>query len=193
LRAGVGGTLLVDEVTLAGGILEGNADGYLVVGTTTTGEKMNDLLVKTGGTISGFGVIVGANLVDNGIITASGGTLTLMRAVSGSGKLFIDSGATLVAEKSLGVAVMKFETGGDATLTLDEPASMTSTVSGFGLGDMIDLTGVAATSLGFAEGTLTLYNGTAVVDTIAFHGSYSTANFTLQSNTQGSDIGYVHI
>ena len=70
---------------------------------------------------------------------------------------------------------------------------MTSTVSGFGTGDLIDVKAIAATSANFVRGTLQLLDQHhVVVDRISFAGSYTTANFALSSDGQGgTDIRFV--
>jgi len=192
LRAGAGGTLQIGRVILGGGELADSAKGKLAVGDSLAGAQIGQILVDTDGKIAGFGTISGALLQDDGAIVAQGGTLVLATAVSGSGTIVIDSGAKLVADGALGLAKIAFVAGGGETLIVDQPGLVTSSLSGFGAQDFIDLKNLGpVSSLFFAGTTLTLYDGVTAVDTLTFAGSYTTANFTLTSEHNGGTIiGY---
>ena len=84
------------------------------------------------------------------------------------------------------VSIAKIAFGGSGNLTLVDPTMVGSSLAGFGQGDAIDLQGIAAKSLGYSGGTLTLYGATGqVLDTLSFAGRYTIANFTLHGDGQG--------
>lgn len=127
-------------------------------------------------------------MVDNGAIIAEGGTLRLAGNVLGTGTATIDTGATLAANGGLSVASVAFADGSE-TLALADPAAVTSVLSGFGAGDVIDLQHIAATSLQFLGGVLTIKDGTATVADLTFRGAYTTADFALKADgSGGTDI-----
>ena len=71
-------------------IVNGGGNFVLAGGSITT----DPVTVNANGNISGYGTLTG-NLTDNGTITASGGTLTIIGNVSGSGALNITPAAAL--------------------------------------------------------------------------------------------------
>jgi hypothetical protein len=80
--------------------------------------------------------------------------------------------------------------GANDLLVLGTPGWVTSVLSGFGTGDTIDLSGIAAGSLNYASGRLTLYGlDQHVVDTLAFSANYNTNDFALHADgAGGTDI-----
>ena len=155
-----------------------------MVGPTLEGALAGVILIQSGASISGFGMITGAAVADNGAIVAEGGMLTLAGGTSGAGTATIESGATLSANGSLSVASVAFASGSE-TLALTSPAAVTSVLSGFGAGDVIDLRHITATSLQFLGGVLTIKNGTATVGELTFRGAYTTADFALKTDGNG--------
>jgi hypothetical protein len=129
-----------------------------------------------------------APVVDNGTIVAKGGGLDIGEAVTGAGTLLIDSGATLLAHAKLAVNTV-FASGGNETLALAHGTAATGMIAGFAATDIIDLRHLAATSLSFANGTLSVGNNGHIVDTLFFAGDYTQADFGLTSDgNNGTDI-----
>ena len=185
-----GGQLQVGQVDLAGGVLKAGDQATLAIGATLTGVAAGSITVESGAEACGFGTLAGASVIDDGTIAASGGTLALAGNVAGSGTIWLQSGGTLDAQGALGGVSVVF--ADNATLVLGAPNSVTSTLSGFGRGDLIDLQHLKADSLSFGAGTLTLMQGSTIVDRIYLAGSYGTANFALTDDGHGgSDIGFV--
>ncbi len=192
LLASGNATVLLGGVALAGGRLGGATGAEITVGNTTEGIVPGQIMVDAGASIVGDGAINGAlGVADNGVIEATGGTLTIGIPVSGTGTLEIGSGATLQTGGAVhGVSVL-FGPGGEETLSDAKPTSLTSTLSGFGATDVIDLRNLQATSASFLAGTLTLLDGANAVGALAFSGNYDTADFTLMADQQGgTDIAY---
>ena len=183
---------LFSSLALNSGVLNDLASGPVVVGSALAGAAAGVLTVQAGANLSGFGSITGASVVDNGTVTSQGGVLSVGAALSGTGVVLINgAGSSFGAGSSLSVASVQFATGGAETLLLAGPAQVTSVISGFSSGDLIDLVKTAATTATFAGGTLTVSNGSTVVSTLKFSGTYTNTNFVLSSDGQGgTNIGF---
>jgi hypothetical protein len=169
---------------LEGGTLRDYTGGTVGIGAGTAAA--GSITVQSGGEIIGSGGIFGAPVVDDGAIVARGGKLILGSVVSGDGLVRIDAGATLVVFKTLGTDV-RFGTGSGETLLAAHDASITGTLFGFSPGDFIDLR-VLADGLSYADGTLTLLDHGAAVDTLSLHGSYTAGDFALSHGPHGGAI-----
>lgn len=174
----IASTLVVDPgATLSGGIL--------------ANPVVNDTLIlqgTTAGTMTGFGNAVWGF---NTIAIAAHANWTLTGTIDGTGTLSVGRGADLRLEGAVSIASLLFAPGGHATLSLDVPTQLTSTISGFGSGDKVDLASINAASLSYSKGTLTLFDaGHNIVDTLGFAGSYTNADFALQSVSNGTDLLY---
>lgn len=86
-------------------------------------------------------------------------------------------------QASLGVDVT-FASGTGDLLGIGAKASVAGTIAGFGNGDVINV-GRSTTSLTFIGNTLTLYHGSTAVETLAFAGDYTAADFHLASDGRG--------
>jgi T5SS/PEP-CTERM-associated repeat protein len=157
------------SVTLSGGDFS--------VGTAT---------VDKGASISGKGSLSGS-ITDNGIISASGGTLEVRDTVAGSGSLNINSGATLDLIKGADGVKIQFK-GTQDTLQIEDAADIGSTISGFTFTDTIELAGLTATSAEDTNGTLDVFDGTSLIASFNVSGNYKGAGFDVASNAQGSTI-----
>jgi hypothetical protein len=185
------GAVQIANITLSGGDLTVGAGTKFVVGDRLAGAAPGILIVESGASVTGYGALAGS-LDDVGVIVAEGGTLALAGRAAGPGSITIDSGATLSAASALSVATVAFAAGSE-TLALGAPSSVTSTLTGFGGLDVIDLLKTKATSLAFLGDKLSISNGATLVATLTFEGSYSTADFTLTSDGKGgTDIGFAH-
>jgi len=183
------GSAQVQNVALNGGSLTGDATGSITVGATA--GAIGAITLDAGASLTGFGKIGGAAIVNNGSIVAETGTLTLAAGLSGaaSGTVHIDSGAVLVADSTVSGNVISF--GGPASLILVDPKAFTGTIGSFGTGDAIDMRKLVANSLTYAGGTLTLEHGKTVLDRLSFSGSYTAADFSLSSDGHGgTDIRF---
>jgi hypothetical protein len=182
------GTLTVGSLNLTGGMLEGAATGAIAIGPTAGGAGAITLDEDIG--VHGFGTIAGAPVVDDGSIVAQSGTLTLVDAVSGEGKLVVGADATLAAHGALGGTFVQF--GGPGTLVLGDPTAVTAQMQEFAAGDVIDLQGLAANTFSFSGGTLTLDNGSTPLASLVFQGTYTSSNFMLDADHEsGTDVSFV--
>ncbi|MBS0558591.1 MAG: hypothetical protein JSR21_00905 [Proteobacteria bacterium] len=164
-------------------------------------------LVLGGGTISGGALSIGAlglltgygtvsDLTSNaGIVDASGGTLDIATAVSGTGSFRIEAGSEL--ELSGATAEGVTYQSGTGVLRVDQPATQnyTGIISGFGGSDILELANTDAVSVtpGTFDGTNTtltvnLSGGGTLTYTLA--GDYSSDHFgvTLVHGGVDSDI-----
>ena len=191
LTTGGSGDVQVGTVTLTGGSLRVSA-GSIVNVAGGTGGIAGAVTVAEGYGISGYGELLGGPIIDNGNITANGGTLLLGAAVSGSGSLTIDPGASVSVLHNLGVAV-DFAAGKGETMVVAKGASVTGTISGFADGDTINVRGLVASTLSFAGGDLMLESGKTdkVVGILHLAGDYNAADFALSADpVAGIDITY---
>jgi len=128
-----GGLVSADSIKLWGaGTLE------LAGGGVSGGIDMAE-----GSSLSGYGTITGA-IMDDGTITASGGTLNLAGTVSGTGSLSIDDGSTLDitgAAASLDIAFGSAAT--HETLVIGQHADFAAVLSDYMAGDVITIDDIA--------------------------------------------------
>jgi hypothetical protein len=150
---------------------------------------MNDVLAlggSTSATLSGLDTKIRGF---NGLTIEAGADWTVKGTLSGTGALTIGKGAQLTLTSDLHLPTAVFQQGGNETLTLGAPHSVTSTFSGFGSGDIFNLIGVQASTFSYAGGTLTLLNEKgAVVDTLLFSGAYHQSDFALQAQGNNTEI-----
>jgi fibronectin-binding autotransporter adhesin len=177
------------------------------------------LSVLAGGTASGTTLLNGGHeilssgaIVDATVIS-SGGTLSVMRGVSASGTAVLSGGHEIVSSGGFeavdGATARHLQRaaaveGGGAVdfgisggiLQLDSVGAFGGAISGFQLGDEIDLRGLAFTSgkdtLSWtqltsgadASGTLTVTSGSAV-ESLTLVGSYTMSNFSQHDRLGG--------
>jgi hypothetical protein len=159
--------------------------GFVDRGTITisTGSTLTASVVTVTGAVTGFGVIK-AGVVDNGTVTATGGALGITGNLVGTGVLDIAASSNAVVNGALTVKSTVFQSGTE-TLSLANALKATSVISGYGTGDVIDLTTTTATKLIYAgtttAGTLTVENGSTVVAKLLFSGDYTSASFSLSA------------
>jgi hypothetical protein len=115
-------------------------------------------------------------------MTAAGALLQIQNGIAGTGALDVGSGGTvLLATGADSGQTVDFVSSSDA-LDLTTPAAFAGMIEGFTHGDLIDLKVKSATSLSFANGTLTVKNGATPVASLHFAGSYTTNGFHLSSD-----------
>jgi hypothetical protein len=162
---------LAGTVTNAGAIIGGSS------GTAVQFGGGDDLLVVDPGAVF-LGRVDGALFV--GKVDGGGGNNTLELAPGAGPGLLSGLGTSFV-----NFASVVFDPGAAWTVTLDDPAAFTGTISGFASGDIIDLTGRAATNVTYSSGVLTVLNGDATVATLNLAGSYTSADFSLRPDGLG--------
>ena len=142
--------------------------------------------------------INGGTLVDNGTVVANG-SVNVGSAVTtiSTGAFTIDNGATLEFSSSVAAGITVSFAGATGTLQFDDPAGFAGTVSNFGGSSVIDLTDIAYSSSEHtvwtqSTGTLAIYLGATLEDTIKLSGTYNQDNFSLAPDsipgTPGTDV-----
>jgi hypothetical protein len=158
-------------------------------GAIEANYAVNDKLVLEGesaGTLTGFSTIIsGFTTIDE----EAHGHWTLVGAITGDGSLNMGKNATLDLNGGVSIATLSFSADGNDTLDIAKSTPLTSTLAGFGFGDVISLAGVEATSLTYIGHTLSLLgaNG-SIVDTLAFEGKYKQADFSLKATHGGTEV-----
>jgi len=178
--------------------------GAVFDGLVAANASVNDvlLLAGTGGTLGGIGTqftgfstlaerpganwTLGATTLASTaeVIVRQDASLTFTGDLSGGGIVRLDAGATLTANAGLGAATLRFADGGGETLVLGSTDTVAATLSGFRSSDTIDLASTL-TTFSFAGGTLTLLDGSSVVETLTLAGHYTQADFALKSDDHG--------
>jgi hypothetical protein len=166
-----------------------NSGTLLIEGTGTVAAGGGGLWVNSGlvEQVGGLGVTtVGVAVSNSGTIEVASGGLTFAQGVNGGGTFLLAGTATLdfVSGVSGGGAMTFLAPGG--TLETQALGNFGALVSGFGVGDALDLTGVsaAAATRVFNAGTLTVSDGTNSAGFV-LTGSYSTSDFVLAPDGHG--------
>ena len=147
---------------------------------------------------------IAPTVTNTGTIESGGGTLTLLGILTNSGTVSAAAGTLIVAQKALGAGTLDvgatstlwLQAGAAATqaahflstagtLELSSPANFLGTIAGFGGSDVIDLASTAANTLTYANGILTVSEGSVAVAHLHIGGTYTTASFALGSDGHG--------
>ena len=124
-------------------------------------------------------------MIDNGVILATGGTMALAASVTGSGIVDVAADAGLKSGALLGVSKVNLLAGGTHGMSFYSTARVTATISGFRLGDTIDLVKQNVIGLSFADHVLSISESAGGVTSLHFAGSYAGLAFVHTSDTHG--------
>ena len=168
--------------------LTGNADvaaGAIVVlsGGTLAAQSVT---LQAGAALNGAD-FVDAGVVDNGLITAKGGKLSIESGLSGSGSAVIQADATLDIVGRDKLRKVQFG-GANGVLDLGSvPASGTAaTIAGFAAGDTIDLTSAAGGTAGHVSGhELIITGGGSTIASLYLSGTYTGGTFDVGADASG--------
>ena len=165
-----------------------DAGSSIDIGTGTAAA--GTLTIEAGRSVAaGTNATITAAIVDNGILSATGGNLTVAGNLSGTGTVRIGRNGTVTLNGTVAATDTLAFTDATAILAIGTnpstglPYSVAATVSGFQLGNIIQVT-APVTGLSYAQtnaslGILSLLNGTSTIATLALAGSYATNNFVL--------------
>jgi hypothetical protein len=180
--------------------------GQTMLLTGASGESLTN-----NGTLSGNGTgtkTVSLGLISKGLVSASGGTMNFLGAVSNTGTMsavsgllnfthevsgkvgLLDIGATGTLALQAGAAggqTVDF-LAGTGLLELTKPNSFAGKIKGFASSDRIELLGTAETGFRFSAGVLTVTNGATTVARLHFDGSYNTASFAIAGDGHGNSF-----
>ncbi len=158
-------------------------------GAVTANAAVDDTLVlqaKGAGSLENLGALVtGFTTIEEN----AQANWSLGGSITGTGALDMGKHATLTLDGTVSIATLAFAAAGHDTLKLDQGTLLTSALAGFGTGDSIDLAGIQASTLKYADQTLTLFDAAGnLVDTLSFDGAYTQADFALQATKNGTDL-----
>ena len=199
---------LTSGASITGGFLtQGGTSGVLDIGAG--GATLDDVSVANGIaitvessdtlTVNGGTSITGSSAISNsGVIAVNGGTFTVASGATfnGGGSVQISGGATA---DFLGAFNENVTFSGNGTLELSY--AYTGTISGFTVGDAIDLHDISFTSgeydiwtPGAVNSTLAVYSATGTLErSLTLSGNtYSQTDFTLtQDSGTGTEVTYL--
>ena len=151
------------------------------------------LSLTGGGTLSGtFNMSAGATAQFNGAtpFILTGIAAFIGGAISGNGSFIIGNGARVeISSSDMGsigtVPTVAFSTG-NGVLTLDNPSTFQSPITGLAIGDTIDLLNTAVQSATIAGSTLTVTETNNQTLTFQVSGAISGNSFSILSDPTGS-------
>jgi hypothetical protein len=180
--------------------------GTVTIGATSTYTLDANQSIVGGGTIDVVGTLVASGdgvsllqgvIVDAGVIAANLGTLDVLSAVGGSGKLQIGAGATMEfgnASTMTAASTIRFEgaTSSGATLVLQDEPNFNAMLAGFTTtGDAIELydfSGTTTLTVNGTQATITDSNNDSI--TLSFTTTQSSA--TLSMGVINGHIALIH-
>ncbi len=163
----------------------GNVGVYLSGGGTVVNAGT---IVGSGGTAVAFGGTVGNRLV----LDPTYGFFGIVRGSSSAGNtLELASAASAGVVGGLGAAIVNFgsivfDAGAQWSISGDT-VGLGGPISGFAVGDTIEVSGVTANNPSFAGDILTLATGT----TLDLPGNFSIGSFDITANTDGTEVTLV--
>jgi len=152
---GAGVTIGSGGEVLIGGTAELEAGSIQLAGGELAVSKT--LTVDSGQLMVGQGTVQTSGLINSSTLYASGGTLSFIGGITGTGKLEIETASTLSLGSSVGSGQeVVFQTA-TSKLILGAPGAFAGNIYGFVKGDTIDLSKIIASSLTYTGQTLTLH------------------------------------
>ncbi len=136
------------------------------------------------GTLEFAGTLDNDGVIAIGGAGANAGLLVAGQVGAGTGSILIGSGATVVLDSEITTGGISF-TGTQGLLELAQLGSATAPISGFASGDTIDLGGIAATGVSYANGQLVVTNGATTVASLNVPGIANPAQLALVADGNG--------
>jgi len=190
-----GGTLqsLNRDFTSSNSIVLDNGALIFSNDTVTTGT----VTINANGRYLGNNTTVTNNLMNSGTVQVGSGRLVLEGSLGGTGTIgyFADEP---VPAPELGTVEVTGATANNVALLagrglqLDDPSGFTGSINA-PVGANIILQGITATSATLHNGTLSVMNGTTVVDTLSMTGDYTGDTFNVSSTSGGSQISVAQV
>ena len=190
VRLGSGGSVS----NASSGTIIGNNDGvYLSDGTVINAGTIASNQGTAGVAVDFHGG--NARLIDNP------GAVFVGSILGGTGVLELASAASAGTIAGLGSTVtnftsLVFDTGAQWTVAGNDSANGLGTlaISGFTIGDTIDLTGFVAASRTLSSNTLVLGDGSGGHATLAIQGSFASTNFVIAPDgSGGTDVTFQNV
>ncbi len=203
-----GGNQTIDVAHIA--VLDGTIGVQALVETITLNLKNNsalfnlgtiDFLPGSGGSIDVTGgsgaVLVNAGLIELG--AQHNPAITIGPDIVGTGTIELNApndldlttraefGGLVGAGQTIEMNAAPLLISG-ASLTIDKPSGFHATIADFAANDFIDLKNTTVTSDVFSNGVLTLHDAAKPVAQLRFSGSYTTSDFVIQQQSNGTVI-----
>ncbi len=179
---------------------------------TLGGAAAGKITVDAGFSVAGTGSLSSTSgIVDNGVILAQGGALSLNAPVTGTGQLQIGAGATLsLSASGVSTTAVGF-VGAAGTLQISSSSVYNGTfytnvlteagpITGFALGDLIGIQsyGNAVDGVSYqigvgGIGTLTVRSGTTVLGTLSLIGDYTGLSFLITPQAGSSSTYNINL
>jgi len=134
------------------GLLEASASIFNSGMITLAGGTLETPDLMVSGTLEGYGVVNTTTLENSNDIVAQGGVLVLGGTIYNFSNITVMASAALDITGSLSGAPVMFM-GGDALITVDDPAHLATGVQNMIATDAIDLVGVAPSLVTYSGGT----------------------------------------
>jgi len=167
-----GGVITAEALTIgAGDTVAIDSSSSMVIGPIV-GTVTGGLYIEPNAVASGAGTITAA-IADNGTIIATGGTLQITGAITGSGTL--DDSATLQLDGAVDSNLaLVFDPG---TLIVGSPLAMNAAISNFATADTIEFVGTYGTvTKDFPSNTLEVFGNGSLVGTFNLGPGYDATN-----------------
>jgi len=133
--AGSGVIRNAGSISIPSGYYQNSQGNYHLQGIAPVGITNT---IQSGDTVSGYGLINTINGDNNGVIRASGGTLEIAAAVTGTGRLEIAANSTLRLDAATSEAIV-FDRSGPNDRLVIAPSNASGQIEGFVAGDTISL------------------------------------------------------
>ncbi len=132
-----GGQFDASDLVLAGGVMRLGTSGTVCVGDATGAAGV--ITITAGAVLSGFGSLH-APVQNEGTIAAAGGVLALYGVLSGGGVARIaNTGELYLPDGVASGGQIAFAPGGGTLELFGSAASCAATITGFGVGDVVDI------------------------------------------------------
>ncbi len=163
-------------------------DGTLAASGTGT-VAVSAATVNAGMITAGNGTLQFlADLTNDGTITATGGIVQVGTMLAGNGTVDIGAGASASLLAGAASTQTVDFTSSTGELVIKAPLAFLAGIAGFGSNDVIQLTKTAETGYSFGNGALTITDGTSIVASLTFAGSYTQQDFSVTENAHGNTI-----
>ncbi len=186
----VSGTAFTGGSLIVAGILDSTGTSAIAAAAIT----VTGTLEVTAGALT----IDPGTLDNSGALDVTAGTLKVENDVSGGGAVAITGGGIADFTKIFNENVTFGVSGQPGAGTLELAQSYGGTISNFGANDLLDLTNLGFSpgehvvwQQGVGGGTLAIYNGSTLEETIKLAGSYVPGNFALERDSSGNtEVAY---
>ena len=160
-----------------------------ITGSASLGAQ--NVLTNSGRILLSGGGINATSIQNTGVIGATG-YIGLSGAVTGAGEIDIDSsvsGSATVSVYATDIAAGQTikMTGSASSLQLNAGSTVEAAITGFGIGDTLTVS-TALTTATWAGTTLSLFNGSTLVETLTIGAGYGAAHFTVAFDGNNSTI-----